>query len=496
MLFIRLFLLTSIILQFVSCTEQKDLRLLLGTISKADKVLDPIHFRFIDDFIYLENLSVRLFDVDHRGNYIYFLANRADQLAENRYRIILKEAFFADGSQIEASDVLKSLERTMKYGSTHSNLRNFLVGKGIEIESKMSLIFNVRMTLRELFSYLQLVDYSILHPKQYTKKKLTASDWIQYNSGAYRLKYHIDQYRFERNEKFVNFDKRAPEMVIPIKKDEDVVEQILRGNVDLGTIPFAKYQRAQKKFLTTELLELYSRGHDAIQVLDLNIDSPLFQNRDVRNWFYRKIFESFKIEDRFKGIADKANQFSIPGTLSYLDEKEIRKIVARFPTKAPQILKNGIKIKSFKVMKKFVIDDLEKRLSKALEIPVKIDYLWNVEEYDQKVLKERNYDIALVGRSLNYKSPVEILNLVYGGENPTYKDNGNVVRSLLKELLESESEFDRLRIKRAIFESMINESEGIPLHYIVNPVFYNSSKLDTGNASIDESIKLWKVRVK
>jgi hypothetical protein len=147
-------------------------------------------------------------------------------------------------------------------------------------------------------------------------------------------------------------------------------------------------------------------------------------------------------------------------------------------------------------MRPFLLPNIEQSLTSALGIPVQVKFDLSLEDYDKKIIKDRDYDILLIGRSLNYKIQTEILTLVYNKEKASYLDPTGKVNRELARLKTSQTSFEQERITRSILKQMIEDSESIPLHYISNPVFYNSELLETSKASVDESIKLWKISLR
>ncbi|MDH5582152.1 MAG: ABC transporter substrate-binding protein, partial [Bdellovibrionales bacterium] len=181
---------------------KKDMEIIYNQwpLEKTEK-LDPATMYSTTEYAYLKNLNITLVDIDKNSQYRNQLAKSID-LGEGHQKITIeiKEATFSDGSPITVEDVTKSLKRAIIKGTPHTDAKalfqdveslktindNF---KGIEILGDRTLRLNLKNPTKEILYFLQLTDFAILHPSQYSKEEIKMADYEKVTSGPYKLSF-------------------------------------------------------------------------------------------------------------------------------------------------------------------------------------------------------------------------------------------------------------------------------------------------------------------
>ena len=211
----------------------------------------------------------------------------------------------------------------------------------------------------------------------------------------------------------------------------------------------------------------------------------------------KKILKNFTVNKEFSEMASRANQYFLPETKGYITDFEPCKVLNELDLgNVPDSLKNGLVINTFTTMRPYLLPDIEGLISKALEIPVRIEYNVCPADYSDNFLKERSHDAFLMARSMSDKVIGEAINIVYVSNNPPYLDPTGNIKELMNKYMSTDNQREQECCIYKILEQMIYDSECIPLNYMVNAMFYNSDEIDISKSSIDESIKLWKIKVK
>lgn len=487
--------------------KEKATTVFLSKLNK-DSFLDPSFYRFSTEYVYLDNLSIRLIQLDKNGNYTRYLASSIHESDDKlKYSFSIKEAYFSDGTKITLEHVLKSLKRVVLFNSPHTKPKDFIKGadklkslsdniEGLRVIDD-KIYIELKYPVKELFYFLQLADYAILHPKQYNKEKLSIMDWHELSSGPYYIKREKQELIFVKNKYFFkgNANNKAPQKIILSGVDEkDSFELMSNNKVDFGRIHFSDYMKYHEQYKSLKDYELLGGQYSSIVHIDINIKSAKFKSNYTRQWLNKKIQEKFNIRNDQSAYMAKAYQYFLPGAKGFLDKSFLNTILENIDTKKiPNELKDGITITTLSSMEKLLPKNFEKQLSEALEIPIKIDFSISNKNY-LKTLTDREYDAFIIMTSMSYKVLAETLNLSYKSNPPAYLDPTGKIHKLLAMY---QKEFDikkETSIIKSILKQMVEDSECIPLFYAIYPKFYNTKTLNIDELNLSESMQFWKLK--
>lgn len=490
--------------------EAKDIRV-LSHVYERGRVLDPSKVRFAGEYIYLENLTVRLIEFGNNGEYQNQLADKITFKNDKKdIYISIKEAYFNDGSRITATDVVQTIKRAILRGSPHTDPKNvFRDAKnlksldqeisGVKVIDDNTLFIGLNSKMKEIFYYLQLADYGILHPNQYMKNgDLTTDDWSKYSSGAYLLSYSIDGVvTFAANPRSLAYHKKMPQNVIPVKTEDDkVVDEIKNSKVHFGDIISNNYEKNKEALHSLSNISLYGDKFNAITYLVLNIRSGKFKDNKIRQWVQKKILESFVVKDDEKDYTKKATQYFLVGAKGYVSDAQTVKLLDHVDTsQVPSELKEGIKIRTVVGMEKYIPENFDKSLSEAMGIPVIITFDVQPQKYIE-IWEKRDFDIFLASAYMSYKVLSESLNLVFTVDNPKALDPTGKVKNLLSEYQKEDDSSKEEKIINQILQQIIVDAEIVPVIYSMDPTFYNKEVIDISDANIYESMQFWKLRMR
>lgn len=488
--------------------KARSLNILLQPIKINTTVLDPAHFSFIYEYQYLENLTLRLFELNSKGLYQNMLA---DKVTENNdgteFKIKIKDTYFFNGEKIVSQDIVNSFKRVILLGSAHTDPKNlFLDGeklknlsddiRGLEVLSENELMIRLKRKNSEFFYFLQLVDFAIL-PKEFVEKdKILVSDWEKNSSGAYKLFYceALERYTFKLNPRFLYGNPHSPLDIRPFSYSEFIAQitNVKDFNIEFGQLSYAIFRDYYDFFETHDQLNLYSQFTDNIVTLDLNIKSKKFSDQKVRQWIQKRIYLNF-LKNRDIKHSQKATQYYLPGSKGYLKNSTIEMILKDINiNEIPKVLKDGITIKTFTTMEKHILRDIEQELNQSLGIPIKIEYTVKLQDYDQDINLKREHDAFLSANSMSYKVLTEALRLVYNPKSPTYLDPSGNIKFYMDEFLENGKLSSGKNNITRIISQMVVDSECVPLHYTATPIFY-AKHIDVSEVCLDETLKLWKI---
>jgi len=480
---------------------------------KMEQTLDPSKIAFTNDYFLLENLTLRLVGLNSKGQYENLLAESITPNADKTlYRIKIKEAYFSNGDKITIEDVYYTLKRLVVVGSAHSNLKEFILGgkniktldtplEGLTIISPDTLTISFSRPLKEFIDYLQMADFGILHPSQYKKKEIFASDWTQYSSGPYRLKYEKDDVYLVKNEKAFNFNLETPKEVKLVSQyfKNELPKQIIEQKIHTGMIPFPTYFANKKQIDEGKGIKLFATTTDKITLIILNKNSPLFKDNQTRRWIQKKIIQTYLLKNTpYDQFLQKAYEYFVPSTKGFMNKDEILSHVKKWANidsnQIPESLKKGITILSYETLPQIAPMELFKELETVLGIPVKIKLTVNASNIETTFLK-RDYDAFINVMAMDYKLIGESINLLYNSSTPDFLDEDGKMKSLLSIYQSTFDEAEEKKILSNIALEMINQAECIPLFYLADPFFYNENFLNVGDANIFESLQVWKMHV-
>ncbi|MBS1983546.1 MAG: hypothetical protein JST16_05180 [Bdellovibrionales bacterium] len=474
--------------------------------------LDPSKIMFIIEYDYIRTLSARLIGTEKDGTYRNELAESISfDPTKTLVKIALRKAQYSDGSPITARDVEATFKRLILRGSSHTDPKAFIKGatkltkmsdsiEGIRVLDDKTLQLELNYPIKELIYYFQLADYGILHPSQYSKDLLTTEDWTKAVSGPYRLEWNgTDKYVFLKNELGFGAEENLPARVEPVRLEGDaLVHEMKDRKLHFGGLTFADYLKVGPRANEFPQIKFFGFQENLILHLDLNIKSKLFSDPAVRQWIRKRIHRRLSMpSDVVSGAMKKATQFFIPNSKGYLADTEIDEILSGVSggesEKIPAVLKNGFTVRTIATMNNYLPPGLEKIMSDALGVPVKISLDVKREDFS-KFAEERKFDATIMATAMDYKVLGEALNFMYLSSPSPMLDPTGGVRKLLKEYHAEDEPDKETALVRKILRQMTTDSELIPLYYLMAPYFYDSNKLDVSQVNILESLQIWKVR--
>ncbi len=478
---------------------------------KVNSTLDPSQLRFVNEYIFLDNLSLRLVTFADNGEYSNELANKFVFKNDRKDIFIeIKDAYFSDGKKITVDDVINSFKRTILKGSPHSTPKEFIRGadkltsfeqdiEGLKKINSNTFFIGLKGQMKELFYYLQLTDYAILHPTQYNKKDdLKIEDWVKVTSGPYRLEIQDNNISFVSNEKTLNYSKDAPQKVTPIYYEQtQIISKIKNNELHIGDIQFSDYVKLRKELLDLKNIKIFGGITDGIVTLTLNLKSNKFKSSKVRQWIQRKVLESYTVKTHQEDYMKKAYQHFLPNAKGHLSEELVIQMLPDDvdSSQIPDELKNGITIRALPGMKNYLPNNFKVELEKALGIPVIIKYDIDRDKYVEEMGK-RDFEAYIIASSMSYKVIGETLSLHYSSENPLWLDPTKKIKHYLEQYQKTDNNKSENDFIHKILTQMIIDAECIPLFYFANPSFYNDKYIDVKNIFIEESLQFWRLHVK
>ena len=471
-----------------------------------ESIIDPAKVRLAAEYYYIENMTIRLIELLSSGEYENQLAEKIEYRNEKKdIYFTIKDAYFSDGTKITIHDVVNTIKRVILIGSPHSDPKNFIRGantlksldqdiEGLKIIDFQTFRLGLNNPMKEIFYYLQLADYGVLHSDQYNKTLLKAEDWMKATSGPYHLNENLI---FEANKTVLNFNKKMPKFVVPeYYEDNELLNKLKENKLHAGTIKFSDYVKIKDELKLFPDLTVFGGIGDGIVTLTLNIKSDRFKSVKTRQWIQKKILEGYKIKKDQESYMKKAYQYFLPGAKGYVDENQAKDILAGIDlNEIPKELENGINIRTLETMKSYVPVTFEKDIESVLGIPVKIIFDIPSKNYMEE-LGKRDFEAFMIASSMSYKVLAEALNLKYLSENPLWLDPSENIHKLLKKYQATGDLTQEEEIINKILKTMIIDSECVPLFYFANPKFFNNRILDMSKVHMEESLQFWRLRVK
>jgi ABC-type oligopeptide transport system substrate-binding subunit len=487
----RLILLVLIML--ASCHHSNTLNMSLTPLKKGT-VLDPSRIFFLNEYYLLENMTVRLVEVDAKAGYKLMLASRIDQRSETEFEIEIKETYFSNGDRVTAENVKASFLRAMSSKNSHLPVADLL--ESVEVKSN-KLVFKLKKKLNDFLYFLTLADLSILHHSQSSLKELRVEDWVTATSGPFSYSIEGEDIFLVKNEYYKLGSLEYPDRVKLLSaRGRDTFDDFEKGIVDIGEFNLNSYEKHLNRLSQSHGLHVIGNSGDMINFLALNVDHPKFKSAYTRRWIQKKILESFKLDSRYSNIARKAYQFFTPFVRGFADEKmilaELKKWGEIDLSQVPDELKNGIVIstyqRAFEVTLRGVFNDFEK----VLGFPIIINNSVPSTDYENFV-KEKKYEAFLGITAMDQVIVGESINLYYFSSSPLFKDVNKKIRYLMDQYQHSDDSKTVSIVNKMAFQ-MIEDAECIPLFYVASPFFYNKSKLDVSGLDELSYFNLWKLK--
>lgn len=456
--------------------------------------MDPTRIYFLNEYYLIENLTVRLVEMDTKIGYKLMLASKIEEKNINEFHIRINKTYFSNGELITVEDVKRSFERALKNKTSHVPLRELV--QNLEIKEDVFII-KLKKKVNDFLYYLTLADLSILHKSQSDKDELIVEDWERVSSGAYIYKVAPSGVYLVKNPHFNLTDFDYPQQVkLLTARGRDTYVDFKDGKVDLGEFNINSFESHADKLVGEDKLQIIGNSGDMINFLALNVANEKFKDLGVRRWIQKKIISNFKLDTKYNNIARKAYQFYTPLVQGFVPENKILEEVESWRDinidKVPSKLKDGITIhtyqRAFDVTLKSSIDNLEK----VLGVPVKVENTVSSTDFE-KFVKSKQYEVFLGITAMDQVIVGESINLYYFSSSPLFSDINGSIKKLMSDY--QHSEYSNVpKVLSDISLQMIRDAECIPVFYIASPFFYNRSKLDVTNLDELTYFNLWKIK--
>jgi hypothetical protein len=486
-------LILLVLIMIASCQKSNTLNMSLTPLKKGT-VLDPSRIFFLNEYYLLENMTVRLVEVDAKAGYKLMLASRIDQKSETEYEVEIKETYFSNGEKITLNDVKASFLRAMSSKNSHLPVAELI--DSVEVNGD-KLVFKLKKKLNDFLYFLTLADLSILHHSQSLKKELNIEDWMTATSGPFSYLIEGEDFFLVKNEHYKLGSLAYPDRVKLLSaRGRDTLDDFEKGVVDIGEFNLNSYEKHLDRLSQIHGLQVIGNSGDMINFLALNVDHPKFKSAYTRKWLQKKIIENFKLDNKYSNIARKAYQFFTPFVRGFADEKMIITELKSWDeidlSRVPDDLKNGIVIstyqRAFEVTLRGVFNDFEKLLG----FPVIIDNSMPSTDYET-FIKEKKYEAFLGITAMDQVIVGESINLYYFSSSPLFRDVNKKIRYLMDQYQHADYSKTVSIVNQIAFQ-MIEDAECIPLFYVASPFFYNKSKLDVSGLDELTYFNLWKLK--
>lgn len=479
----------------MGCSKPDHLVLSMTPLQRGT-VMDPSQIYFLNEYYIIENLTVRLVEMDSVLGYKLMLASKIDQKSPTRYEIRIRDTGFSDGEKITVEHVKDSLKRASQNANSHVAFKEIVK----KIESKNDvLIIELNKSVNDFLYFLSLADLSVLHPKQVIKKELVVEDWENLSSGPFMYVITDGEVYLKKNPHYKLSSGDYPEKIrLVTSREKDSFLDFKNGEIDLGEFNLNSYDLHLAELEKINNLHVIGNNGDMINFFALNIDNPKFKNLYNRQWIQKKILSSYSLDSRYKTVARKAFQFLTPQVRGFVSESKIQQEVDSWNhidlNKVPEELKSGITISTYQRAFEVTLKGAFKDIEKILGIPVRIDASV-VSVGFQKFVSKREYEVFLGITSMDQVIVGEAIHLKYFSSTPLFRDPTKKIKKLLDLYQHSEAE-TTIDIVNKISMQMIEDSECIPVFYVASPFFYNKEKLDIADLDEMTYFNLWKLKLK
>jgi len=489
----RIIKLIFILLLFLSCQKSNYINLSMTPLQRGT-VMDPARIYFLNEYYVIENLTVRLVEMDTKVGYKFMLASSIDQKTDTEFHVKIKETSFSNGDPVTLLDVQNSFKRAMTNKSSHIPFGEIV--ESLEIQGN-ALIIKLKKRVNDFMYYLTLADLSVLHSSQINKKEILVEDWEIVSSGPYTYSVEGDDVFLVQNPHYklspLNYPKKVKLLTA---RGRDTFSDFKNEVVDFGEFNLNSYERHLSEVGKLSEMQIIGNTGDMISFLALNADNVKFKNAYNRKWLQKKILLEYSLDQKYKNVARKAFQFFTPQVRGFVEEKKIIDLVKGWSdidtSKVPEDLKNGITIhtyqRAFEVTLKGAVESLES----ILGIPVKIEATVPSVEFE-KFIKKKDYEIFLGVTSMDQVIVGESINLYYFSSSPMFKDVNGKIKELMSEYQKADVSKTLHYLQEIAFQ-MVDDSECIPVFYVASPFFYNKSKLDISDLDEMTYFNLWKIK--
>lgn len=477
----------------MSCQKTEILTMSITPI-KRGTVMDPSKIYFLNEYYLIENLSVRLVEMDARAGYKMMLASSIDQISDVEYKIQIKETYFSNGELITIEDVYKSFQRASHHENSHVAMKTFV--DEITIDGK-SLKIKLKKRVNDFYYLLSLADLSVLHSSQVNKKEILIDDWLPVSSGPYTYVIDGEETFLKKNMYFKLTEINYPEKIkLVTSRGKDSFEEFKKGSVDFGEFNLNSYEKHIDELGDVSSLQVIGNPGDMITYLALNINNKKFKSESTRQWLQKKMISEYRLDTKYQGIAQKAYQFLTPMVKGFVSEDEIIKEVNSWShidlSKIPKELEDGIVISTYSRAFEVTLSGAFEKLEKTLGIKIQIKNNVPATEY-QKFIDKGDYEAFLGITSMDQVIVGEAITLKYFSSSPLFKDPTKKIKTLMEKYQHADPA-NMVSIVNKISVQMLNDSECIPLFYVASPFFYNKDKLDISGLDEMTYFNLWKIK--
>lgn len=477
------------------CNYNNTLKMSMTPLQRGT-VMDPASIYFLNEYYLIENLTVRLVEMDARIGYKLMLASEVKKENDTTYIIKIKETYFSNGEKITVEDVRRSLERARSKKSSHIPFHEIV--ESISTSSD-TVTIALKKKVNDFMYFLTLADLSILHHSQIGKNELKVEDWEKVSSGPFIYAFENEQPVLLKNKFYRLSHNDYPEKIVLLSsRGRDSFEDFEKGLVDIGEFNLNSYEKNIQRFQTSNELRVIGNNGDMINFLVLNSRSSKFKNSAARRWIQKKIYENFRIDTKYNAVAKKAKQFFTPHVKGFVPESIMDQEMSTWSdvntNVVPEELKNGITIKTYERAFEVTLKSCVEELSTSLGIPVSIENDVKSPDFD-KFRKDGNYDAFLVITSMDQIIVGESINLYYFSDSPMLHDPSGKIQ-LLMDKYQSANADDVPGILKMIAIQMMRDAESIPLFYVASPFFYRNNLLNISGLDEMTYFNLWKIKIK
>ena len=107
-----------ILLLLLSCQRSEIFNLSITPL-KRGAVMDPSQINFLNEYYIIENVTVRLVEMDAKAGYRLMLASSIEKKSDLEYIVKIKNTGFSNGEIIRIEDVRNSLLRAKQGVNSH-----------------------------------------------------------------------------------------------------------------------------------------------------------------------------------------------------------------------------------------------------------------------------------------------------------------------------------------------------------------------------------------
>jgi MarR-like DNA-binding transcriptional regulator SgrR of sgrS sRNA len=456
------------------------------------ETLDPASIGYTNEFYLLENLTSRLTSLDEQGNYQLDLASDITEKSPTHYEITIKKTYFSNGEIISLKDVRDSLLRTIRKGSSHTNLKEVISEVKIN-ENKLTII--LFKPSKSLFYFLSLPDLGILHHTQSIKETLYADDFIGVSSGPYSYNKMGQSFQLIKNIYYTLNESSFPEIVnLRNPYEDNILEKAKNGEVDIGQASLNSFLFYKQDFLTSPDIKILGVPSDSFTYLFFNKYSSKYKNKEVRKWLSKVIQENLSIPERVRQLSRKSNQYFPAESRAYLSEHDVLSVVKPDEVKKPANAPEKIVIYTYTSAFKVTIESIVRSLESIQEFEVIIRDTVNPLDLNEK-LKSGEIDIFLNIMSTDFRLPVEAINFEFFAPSSNLTDDTGEIRKNFTLYQDTADLSEEIKYLKEISKQILKDHQVIPLFHSAVPFFYNASKIDARGLSHLFIFNFWKLRV-